>query len=232
MSEINLERLQAKMREANLSEDDVLMILDNVRLGCVLVPTPLPIIYKKGDAFYIKNGLDPAWRQYVWGIYEHDLCISCLSAKDVLLQENADFSFLHGKDLGIALSRYLGGREVLLLGEQGKKHALHQVSDIDLRIYLQCIDQSFDDMVNALREYGVDCLSWQDARLKPEGGFGLDDDTYHLYFWGCSSYKDTSDRQVCFKAKKAGEEFIVDECSEAESLHPARIAFTAKAFWR
>ncbi len=155
MDKLNLDKLRAKMQELNLTENDVIALLDTpMTKGELIIPTPLWVVYKKNNTIILKDGLDLTMKPYVWGIQaRRNLLISRLLAEDMpdardeweSLDSELDFFPNYASKLDYQ------GREIVPAKGQD--------------IYCEYF-RDYDKTARILQEHGVDCMQWEDERLE------------------------------------------------------------------
>lgn len=146
MKKLNLDKLGAKMQELNLSEDDVIALLDTpMTKGELVIPTPLWVVYKKNNTIILKDGLDLTMKPYVWGIQaRRNLLISRLLAEDMPDAKEEWNRYITREFFPNYASR---------LDYQGREIVPAKYNDI----YYNCLTD-YDETAEILQEHGVDCM--------------------------------------------------------------------------
>ena len=156
MDKLNLDKLRAKMQELNLTENDVIALLDTpMTKGELIIPTPLWVVYKKNNVIILKDGLDLTMKPYVWGIQARpNLLISRLLAED-MPDAKAEWRKEQESDWWV-LPHYASK-----LDYQGGKIVPAKGQDV------YCPNSSdYDQTARILQKHGIDCMLWEDERLK------------------------------------------------------------------
>lgn len=156
MDKLNLDKLSAKMQELNLTENDVIALLCTpMTPGELFLPTPLMVAYKKNNTIILKDGLDLKMKPYVWGIQARpNLLISRLLAED-MPDAKAEWKKELESDGGFL--PYYASK----LDYQGGKIVPAKCQDVC------CFNSSdYDQTARILQKHGIDCMLWEDERLK------------------------------------------------------------------
>ena len=158
MEPLNLENSGYKImkQELKLLENDVGAVSDtSMTKSELIIPTPLWVVYKKNNVIILKDGLDLTMKPYVWGIQAYrNLLISRLLAEDM---PDAKEEWKRNPCTDIEFLPNYASR----LDYQGRKIVPAKGQDIS------CFDsRDYDKTAEILQEHGIDCMLWEDKRLK------------------------------------------------------------------